>query len=129
MTAIQPEAQTPESPQPLLREVAPGAEYPHQFTVRSGTRRGGPSELQKVVNGYGDWMFYGHADPAGALASWYLLDLRSFRAGLIRHSNGGPRVCWGDQKNADGTPFRWFDVRSFLGEPKLVVASNNTLAA
>lgn len=106
-----------------VRRPGYSARYPHQFTIRANTRSGGPSELKKIVNGHGDLMFYGHARTDGSLEDWYLLDLRAFRAALIRHANGGHRVYWGDKINADGTAFRWFDMRSFPSEPRLLVAS------
>ena len=98
--------------------------FPHQFTIRAESRFGAETELSKIVNGKGDWMFYGHALPDGhGLASWFLLDLKAFRAGLIRQSQNGYPIRWGDKRNADGTAFKWFDVRSFPSDPPLVVAS------
>lgn len=34
--------------------------YAHQFTIRPSLSSGAETELSKVVNGYGDWTFYGH---------------------------------------------------------------------
>lgn len=96
--------------------------YPHQFTVRTASAGGGDTELKKIVNGHGDWMFYGHADASGGIASWWILDLKAFRAGLIRHAHSGYPILYGDKQNADGTRFKWFDIRSFPPEPPLVVA-------
>ena len=97
--------------------------YPYDFTIRSQLGSGNQTELAKIVNGYGDWMFYGHADEAGTgLERWWLIDLRAFRAGLIRQGQNGCRIRCGDRVNADGTGFKWFDVRSFPAEPQLVVA-------
>ncbi len=97
--------------------------YPHQFTIRSAVASGRQTELSKIVNGNGDWMFYGHSDAAQTgLDAWWLIDLRAFRAGLIRHMANAPQIVMGDQANADGTRFKWFDVRSFPAEPPLVVA-------
>ncbi|MEM9309686.1 MAG: hypothetical protein AAGA74_20515 [Pseudomonadota bacterium] len=95
--------------------------FPNHFTVRTETRSGGETELTKIVNGCADWMFYGHADPCGGLDRWWILDLRAFRAGLIRHATNGTTIRYGDRKNADGTAFRWFDITSFPKEPPLVV--------
>lgn len=97
--------------------------YPHQFTIRSSLPSGAPTELNKIVNGYGDWMFYGHADRFGRLDCWWLIDLRSFRAALIRRRLNGAELLMGDQLNPDGTRFKWFDVRSFPADPPLVVAA------
>lgn len=107
-----------------IRRAGYAEQYPHEFTVRAASARGGPTELAKIVNGRGDWMFYGHASPHGqGLASWYIIDLRAFRAGLIRHMQDGYPLRFGDKLNVDGTGFRWFDIRSFPQEPRLVVAS------
>lgn len=98
--------------------------YPNQFTIRSKVASGAPTELSKVVSGHGDWMFYGHASADGrTLESWRLLDLKAFRAGLIRHVQNGYPILHGDQQNADGSAFKWFDVKTFPNEPPLVVAS------
>lgn len=100
--------------------------YPHQFTIRSHVPSGAETELSKIVNGYGDWMFYGHSNGAQtALEAWWLIDLRAFRAALIRHANGGQRLVMGDQANGDGTWFKWFDIRSFPEVPPLVLASSS----
>ena len=99
--------------------------YPHQFTVRSAVASGRQTELSKIVNGNGDWMFYGHSNAdQSRLESWSLIDLRAFRAGIIRNSVNQAQIVMGDQKNPDGTRFKWFDVRSFPSEPPLVVASS-----
>lgn len=97
--------------------------YPYQFTIRSQVSSGAQTELSKIVNGNGDWMFYGHSNAAQTgLESWKLIDLRAFRAGLIRKGSSG--LSWGKKSNADGTQFTWFDVRSFPSDPPLVVASS-----
>lgn len=96
--------------------------FPHQFTIRAQSQQGGETELSKIVNGKGDWMFYGHAGQDGSLVSWYLLDLNAFRAALIRNRQNGFQIQCGDKRNADGTAFKWFDIRSFPSEPPLVVA-------
>ncbi|WP_340250908.1 hypothetical protein [Sulfitobacter pontiacus] len=101
--------------------------YPHQFTIRSAVASGRQTELSKIVNGNGDWMFYGHSNAQQTgLDAWSLIDLRAFRAGLIRHRANTPNIVMGDQRNADGTRFKWFDMRSFPTEPPLVVASSTT---
>ena len=104
--------------------------YPYQFTLRSHVPSGAQTELAKVVNGHGDWMFYGHADASETgVQSWWLLDLRAFRAALIRSSRNGHSISTGVQANPDGTRFRWFDIRSFPEEPPLVVASSGPAKA
>lgn len=99
--------------------------YPNQFTIRSRVASGAQTELSKIVNGKGDWMFYGHSNAAQtAVENWWLIDLRAFRAALIRHGNDGGQIVMGDQANPDGSWFKWFDIRSFPNDPPLVVASS-----
>ena len=101
--------------------------YPYQFTIRSAVASGAQTELSKIVNGNGDWMFYGHsnADQTG-LEAWWLIDLRAFRAALIRNRVNAPQIVMGDQRNADGTRFKWFDLRFFPADPPLVVACSGS---
>ena len=97
--------------------------FPHEFTLRSRLPSGAETELAKVVDGKGDWLFYGHANAAGTgFDAWWLIDLRAFRAGLIRSKRNGHPIRCGDKRNPDGTWFKWFDIRSFPDDPPLVVA-------
>ncbi len=106
-----------------VRRHGYASRYPHQFTIRANLPTGAETELSKIVNGHGDWMFYGHAGPDGqSINAWWLIDLRAFRAALIRHRTAGAFLHMGDKRNADGTCFKWFDIRSFPKEPPLVVA-------
>ncbi|MGR3499453.1 MAG: hypothetical protein ACU0E9_11225 [Limimaricola soesokkakensis] len=110
-----------------VRRPGYGSRYPFEFTIRSRVASGAETELAKIVNGSGDWMFYGHASEDGrGLAAWWLLDLKAFRAALIRQAANGYRIRSGDQRNADGTCFKWFDIRSFPVEPPLVIARGAT---
>lgn len=108
-----------------VRRPGYSTRYPHEFTIRSEAAYGGETELSKIVNGKGDWMFYGHAARRGTcFDSWWILDLRAFRAGLIRQVTNGHPIRCGDKRNPDGTAFKWFDIRSFPANPPLVVASS-----
>lgn len=106
-----------------VRRPGYSATYPYEFTIRSRVPSGAETELSKIVNGKGDWMFYGHASATGlGLDRWWLIDLKAFRAALIRQANSGVSLRCGDKKNPDGSCFKWFDIRSFPKEPPLVVA-------
>ena len=98
--------------------------YPNQFTIRSGRDSGAKTELEKIVNGFGDWMFYGHSDLNEIFVNiWNLINLASFRAHLIRNHNR-QSLRMGTKSNGDGTSFTWFDIDSFPSEPPILVASN-----
>jgi len=52
----------------------------NEFTVREARPTGAPTELEKILDGYGDLLFYGFCDTAEqALVYWRLLDLDVFR--------------------------------------------------
>lgn len=103
--------------------------YGWQFTVRCKRDSGAETELSKIVNGWGDWMFYAFAtsdSPSDGFARWFLIDLASWRAQLIRR-NGNLKM--GDKPNNDGTYFKWFDVRSFEPEPPLLIDASEPIPA
>lgn len=110
-----------------VRRHGYASRYPYDFTIRSRLPSGNSTELTKIVNGEGDWLFYGHANAEETgFDLWWLIDLRAFRAGLIRHAANGYPILSGDHRNADGTCFKWFDIRSFPNEPPLVLAASST---
>lgn len=97
--------------------------YSHQFTIRSRRDSGAETELSKIVNGWGDWFFYGFSDrEERTIVQWILIDLDHFRATLIRNSMNDVKIICGDGSNGDGTHFKWFDVRSFPAS--LLIASS-----
>lgn len=107
-----------------MRRPGYAERYAHQFTIRSRLPSGTETELSKIINGHGDWMFYGHASRDGqAIEKWMLVDLRAFRAALIRRDPH--ELGTGEIINVDGTAFRWFDVRSFPPSPPIVVAASH----
>ena len=57
--------------------------FPNQFTIRYQRDNGTRTELEKIIDGWGDWFFYGH-EHGPNIYPWYLIDLSSFRAALIR---------------------------------------------
>lgn len=54
--------------------------YGDQFTIRAGRPSGVPTELRKLISGWGDYILYGFADQSETqLAAWFLGDLNVFR--------------------------------------------------
>lgn len=101
--------------------------YPYEFTIRSRTASGATTELQKITNGWGDWMFYGHAapEPGIKINHWFLINLTSWRAHMIRRNCTA--IKCGEKSNLDGTSFAWFDLSSFPPEPPIIVAASIAL--
>jgi len=97
-----------------------------QFTIRSSLPSGAKTELQKIDEGFGDWMFYGHAAQSDEpiLTHWHIIDLHAFRAHLIRNPWFRPKQIL----NGDGTKFVAFDVREFSPDPPILIDSNVTQA-
>jgi len=92
--------------------------YPYEFTIRAKRDSGAKTELEKIVDGFGDWMFYGHAnDNRVDIDRWMVIDLSGLRAALIRN-----KAPYQKQSNGDGTHFIAFDIRA-LPEYCLISAS------
>lgn len=98
--------------------------YPHEFTLRAARASGAETELSKIVNGWGDALFYGHADAQHQIVLWHFICLDAFRAALIRQSANGYAIRWSNKSNADGTVFKVFDLRSFPPRPPILIASS-----
>lgn len=103
-------------------------EHIHDFTIRSKRDNGTETELKKITNGWGDLMFYAHAsgEPGEIFSAWYLIDLKAWRAAMIRWDPGKTKrkIRCGQISNGDGTWFAWFDIRSFPEDPSILIASS-----
>jgi hypothetical protein len=101
--------------------------YGHEFTIRSQRDSGARTEMEKIIDGWGDWMFYGHADKGETgFDRWSLIDLRAFRAALVRAKGS---VVFERHSNGDGTHFVAFDLRSFPPSPPILIASSHNVVA
>lgn len=107
-----------------VRRAGYADRYPWEFTIRSRRDSGAKTELAKITEGWGDWLFYGHAehDSLPSLSRWFLINLHHWRAHMIRDKNA---VKKGEKPNGDGTYFVWFDLRSFPSDPPVLVASSH----
>lgn len=81
--------------------------YPWDFTIRSKLDSGTKTELEKIMEGFGDWLFYGHADKQDNIHLWWLIDLELLRQDL---KNIGMKNLRGQKANGDGTFFVPFKV-------------------
>ena len=98
--------------------------YKYQFTVRSNRSNGAKTEMRKLIEGFADWMFYGHSDQEEKrLAEWMLIDLNVWRAHLLERSyrDGWASLVADIKGNRDATTkFMAFDVRTF--PPEMLIA-------
>lgn len=69
------------------------------FTIRSQSRGGGKTELEKLREGWGNWYLYAWCDQRDQLSEWVLVDLHCLReSGLLERKRR-------EQPNGDGTFF------------------------
>lgn len=99
------------------------AQYVNDFTIRCSRPNGAQTELDKLVAGYGHYLFYGfqhqHHD---ALGDWTIIDLNQFRLHYSKQlESKPPGVLPGMLRtNEDGTAFRVFRYSDF---PKQMVVA------
>jgi len=80
----------------------------NDMTIRSKTRNNKYTEISKIIDGFGQYYFYGWADKNEEhIEKWLLGDLNVFRAHLIR--KGCMNVLSNEIANGDGTWFVSFD--------------------
>lgn len=86
--------------------------YPDDFTLRAQRPNDVPTEFFKVLSGFGDWFFYGHAAYGSGrqIKRWLIVDLDVWRVAIRRR--GWER--YGEVRQAaDGVKFIAFDARKF----------------
>jgi hypothetical protein len=116
---------------PWNKDRQPPERYYYDFTVRTHRDSGKKTELAKLSEGYGDWMFYGHADPdiAGVISQWMIINLHSWRAQLCRCGLNKKITPPGDpdyrENRGDGTYFVAFDVREFYPTPQILIDASH----
>lgn len=97
-------------------------QFPDQFTIRTFRPSGAKTEYQKILEGWGDWFFYGHdGDSNAGFDPWWLIDLNCFRC-QVKTGKVTPRE---EKLNPrDGTKFFAFWLRDFKPVPPLLVAQS-----
>lgn len=88
-------------------------QYADEFTIRCSRPSGIKTELSKIIEGWGDYLFYGFGDES--LIAYRIGDLKVFRLWFTRYlsQNGGttPGLF---KKNADGSSnfiaFKWSEL-------------------
>lgn len=58
--------------------------YRWEVTFRSARPSGTPTELEKMLDGWGDWFFYGFKGEGERLLAWVVLDLHQLRRRSLR---------------------------------------------
>jgi hypothetical protein len=104
--------------------------YGWEFTLRLKRDSGAKTEMEKILEGWGNWMFYGFAafndDHKAGFARRFLIDLSAWRLN-VGDAARSRRLVKGEAPNGDGTYFAWFDLRSFPPEPRILIASSEVI--
>jgi len=92
--------------------------FGNEFTIRSGRTSGIKTELTKIIEGWGDYFFYGFADSTETkLCQWILGDLKVLRL-YINRNLYQHKVPWTENYNWDNSSsfvsFRHGEIPGFL---------------
>lgn len=71
--------------------------YLGEFTLRAARPNGLPTEFEKIMQGHGDWFFYGFAF-GGQLVKWIVIDLAILRSQILEG-----RIPHVEKNNKDGS--------------------------
>lgn len=85
-----------------IRNALYAKRYPQEFTIREGRPSGVKTELTKIIEGWGDYFFYGFGDGQNVVA-WTLCDLTVFRVTFMRHLHQHNRMMGQVQHNRDNS--------------------------
>lgn len=92
--------------------------YGDEFTIRAGRPNGVKTELTKIIEGWGDYFFYGFSDEnEEKLSRWLLGDLDAFRLYLNRQlvRNNGCLPGTERQNSDNSSRFRTFKYEEIPG--------------
>lgn len=101
-------------------------QYANDFTIRCSRPTGTQTELEKLVAGYGHYLFYGfEGESDGLLGKWHIIDLNDFRLKLhLGIASMAAGVLPGREiTNHDGTTFRAFRYSDF---PTQMIVAHGT---
>lgn len=97
-------------------------QYKHDFTIRSGRPSGVATELDKILEGWGDYLFYGFANNTKTqVIDYHVIDLNGFRKWandkqnqIVVETGTKPIVLlfpeFDERENDDGTCFIPFNI-------------------
>ena len=103
-----------------IRKFSYYANYHNEFTIRVGRPSGNKTELTKIIEGWGDYFFYGFSNKEEtALHDWILGDLKEFRIWHSRNlaKQDGTIPGAGKSKHDNSSTFRaykWADIPNFI---------------
>jgi len=112
-----------------VRRGTYAAAYTNEFTIRMERPSGAKSELTKIVESWGDWLFYGFADETeNHIAQWFLGDLNVFRLWFTRYgyANAGKLPGTTHRNSDNSSSFLAIDRRHLPSE--FIIAQGEGIA-
>ena len=97
-----------------VRDYDKYKQYIQEFTIRSQSYHNRKTEIHKILEGHGDWMFYGFTQ-GNDVKYWSIIDLDVFR-------NKHKTAHYKENKNYDGTKFRAYTLGTF--QPNIIIKTN-----
>lgn len=92
-------------------------QYPDEFTIRASRPSGAKTELPKILEGWGDYIFYGFAtEDVTELAAWTLGSLNVFRLWHHRELWAGRRPGVGKANGDGSSEFRAYSLADLPAE-------------
>lgn len=105
------------------------ARYGDEFTIRADRPSGAKTELTKIVEGWGDYFFYGFSDEgAEHLARWTLGSLNVFRLWFMRSLAAMPAGTFPGARRHNGDGSSSFLVFRIRDLPREFVIAQKTAA-
>jgi hypothetical protein len=97
--------------------------FRHEFTIREGRPNGARTELSKIVEGWGQYLFYGFSNAnQTSLEAWHIISLNEFRLWFNRSlvSQKGKIPGFSNNNKDQSSSFRAF---STLDMPECIIKS------
>jgi len=86
-----------------IRKYKDYSAYGHQFTIRASRPSGTKTEIHKIVEGWGDYFFYGFSNKEETdLEDWFIGDLKIFRGWIHERLKRGENN-WNVKNNTDNS--------------------------
>lgn len=95
--------------------------YKDEFTIRCRSRFGAKTEIDKILEGWGDYVFYAFGGRNAKLRAWTIADLNVFRDWITSRIKARGGIQLPHIPNNDGTAFMAFKWEWF--PPGFIVAS------
>lgn len=101
--------------------------YPNEFTIRAGRPSGIKTELTKIIEGWGEYLFYGFCNEEEAsLVSWNIIDLKVFRLWFNKQLLKSEKGKYPGMSKKNGDNSSWFIAFNIDKLPSDIIYAHKT---